>query len=198
MLTTARLRLEPFNDAHLEGLRAINADPEVMRYITGRPETLDETVAAIERVKARWAEWGFSWWSFIELTSGEIIGAGCIQHLERDPANPLEIGWRVRRDKWRQGFACEAAVEMARFAFQTAGAAQLSAVCDPENIASAAVMRKLGMRYRGIERWYDKDSTVFEITRGEWEARIAAVTPSGETPTQLAPGPVEDRVGIPI
>jgi RimJ/RimL family protein N-acetyltransferase len=173
VLTTARLRLEPFDDAHLEGLHAIDTDPEVMRYITGRPETLDETLAAIERVKARWTDWGFSWWSFIELKSGEIVGAGCIQYLEGDPANPLEIGWRMRRDKWRQGLAFEAAVEMARFAFQTLGAAALSAVCQPENFASAALMKKLGMRHRGIERWYAKDWTVFEITRGEWEARMA-------------------------
>jgi ribosomal-protein-alanine N-acetyltransferase len=170
VLTTPRLSLVPFNDTHLEGLRAINADPEVMRFITGRPETREETLAAIERVKARWLEWGFSWWSFIEAQSGEIIGAGCIQYLGRDTANPLEIGWRLRRDKWRQGFAIEAAVAMAAFAFQTVGAPLLCAVCEPENFASAAVMRKLGMRYRGIERWYDTDMATFEITRREWEA----------------------------
>ena len=61
VLITARLRLEPFEDHHLDGLNAMNADPEVMRYLTGRPETREETLAAIERVKARWAEWGFSW-----------------------------------------------------------------------------------------------------------------------------------------
>jgi len=86
-----------------DGLNAMNADPEVMRYLTGRPETREETLAAIERVKARWAEWGFSWWSFIAKESDEIVGAGCIQYLGGNPANPLEIGWRVRRDKWRQG-----------------------------------------------------------------------------------------------
>src|SRR6266446_10257101 len=52
---TARLRLEPFENGHLDGLNAMNADPEVMRYLTGRPETREETLAAIERVKARWA-----------------------------------------------------------------------------------------------------------------------------------------------
>ena len=32
-------------------------------------------------MKARWAQWGFSWWSFFEHTSGDLIGAGCIQVL---------------------------------------------------------------------------------------------------------------------
>jgi len=170
VLTTQRLRLEPMANAHLAGLHAINTDPEVMRYITGRPDTLEDTMAAIERVKQRWAMYGFSWWSFIELASGELVGAGCIQHLARSPANPLEIGWRLRRDKWRHGLASEAAVRMARFAFETLDAPLLCAVCHPENVASASLMKKLGMRYRGLEHWYDLDLTTYEITRSEWAA----------------------------
>ena len=37
ILTTPRLRLEPFQDAHLAGLNALSSDPQVMRYITGKP-----------------------------------------------------------------------------------------------------------------------------------------------------------------
>lgn len=76
MLTAARLRLEPFADDHVTELHEMNRDPEVMRYITGKPETFEETQASLGRVKARWAEWGFSWWSFIELATGKIVGAG--------------------------------------------------------------------------------------------------------------------------
>jgi RimJ/RimL family protein N-acetyltransferase len=159
ILTTERLRLEPFDDAHLDGLNAINSDPEVMRYLTA-PESRKETLEVIRRVKSRWLEYGFSWWSFVERASGEIVGAGCIQHLRRsgespDPACPLEVGWRLRRDRWHQGLATEAAVTMADFAFQTLRADVLYAVCHPDNAASASVMKRLAMRYRGIEIWYD-------------------------------------------
>jgi len=167
-LTTQRLRLEPLDNAHLTGLHTMNTDSEVMRYITGRPETLQETMGSIERVKQRWAMYGFSWWSLIELASGELVGAGCIQHLARNPANPLEIGWRLRRDRWRHGLASEAAVRMASFAFETLGAPLPTAVCHPENVASASLMKKLGMRYRGLEPWYDMMLTTYEITRSEW------------------------------
>src|SRR6266403_5541738 len=89
VLITARLRLEPFEDGHLDGLNAMNADPEVMRYLTGRPETREETLAAIERVKARWAEWGFSWWSFIakEAMKSLVQGASSISEgIGRTPS----------------------------------------------------------------------------------------------------------------
>lgn len=61
ILTTTRLRLEPFQDTHLAYLNALSSDPQVMRYLIGKPETIADTAAAITRVKLRWAEWGFSW-----------------------------------------------------------------------------------------------------------------------------------------
>ena len=171
ILTTPRLRLAPFADEHLDGLYALNSDPEVMRYITGKPDTREDTLAGIARVKARWAEWGYSWWSIFELETADPIGAGCIQHLGRDAANPLEIGWRLRKDKWHQGFASEAAEAMARFAFETLKAPLLCAVCDPDNSASARVMQRLGMVYRGIERWYDADCAVYQMSLADWQGR---------------------------
>jgi RimJ/RimL family protein N-acetyltransferase len=181
ILHTARLRLEPFDDLHLEGLYELNSDPVVMRYITGRAETREDTHAAIQRVKARWAEFGHSWWAFIEHEGGMLVGAGCIQHLGRDPANPLEIGWRLRQDRWGRGLAGEAAQAMAAFAFDTLAAPLLCAVCDPANTSSAKVMQRLGMRYRGVERWYEMDTSVYDMTAAEWAARRA-------TPTNRAGG----------
>lgn len=171
ILTTPRLRLEPMNDSHFAGLFKMNSDPDVMRYITGKPDTQEDTRAMIERVKTRWIEFGFSWWSFIELETSEIIGAGCIQYLGRDPANPLEIGWRLRQDKWGRGFASEAAQHMAAFAFETLRADTLCAVCHQDNLASAHVMKKLGMHYRGIEKWYEMDTAVYEMTASDWKVR---------------------------
>jgi RimJ/RimL family protein N-acetyltransferase len=169
VLTTPRLRLEPFADEHLEQLHEMNRDPEVMRYLSGRPETLEESRAGIERVKARWAEWGYSWWSFFELATGRIIGAGCIQHLDRDATKPLEVGWRLRREKWGQGFASEAARAMVAFAFERLEAPELTAICHPDNAASAKVMVRLGMRYRGVERWYERDCATYAMSRADWK-----------------------------
>lgn len=168
ILHTERLRLEPFCDAHIDGLTELNRHPEVMRYITGKPATRDDTIAMIELVKPRWVQYGFSWWSFFEKSSNELIGAGCIQYLGRDPANPHEIGWRLRPDKWGQGFAMEAAIAMANFAFDELHAPELVAVCMPENTSSSGVMKKLGMTYRGQERWYDMDTAVYGMSADAW------------------------------
>lgn len=174
LLLTPRLRLEPLTDAHFDGLHALNSDPAVMRYITGKPDTPDDTRVMIEQVKARWADWGYSWWAFIELSSGALIGAGCVQHLGRDPANPHEIGWRLQQDRWGKGLASEAAHAMAAHAFGALQAPLLCAVCDPENTDSARVMTRLGMVYKALEHWYGFDCAVYQMTREDWLDRTAA------------------------
>ena len=174
ILTTERLILEPIDERHYDGLQAMNRQPEVMRFLGGAPETPEQTRHMIELVKGRWAQYGFSWWAFIERESGRLVGAGCIQYLGRDPANPHEIGWRLVPDKWGQGLALEAARAMAGWAFEALGTPLLVAICRPENANSAKVMHKLGMRYRGEETWHERPHAAWEITDAQWRARDSA------------------------
>ena len=114
----------------------------------------------------------------IELQSGRVAGAGGIQHLrqEADPpadldilrSNPLEIGWRLHPDFWQQGLAGEAAARMASFAFEDLATTELLAVRDPDNAASARVMDRLRMRFRGLERWYGRSLATHVLGRAEW------------------------------
>lgn len=180
ILLTPRLRLEPFHERHLDGLHAMNARPEVMHFISGQPETREETAAAIARVQRRWAAWGTGWWAFIDLQSGRVAGAGAIQYLRREAeptddlqrlkANPLEIGWRLHPDFWRQGLASEAAQCMAAFAFENLAAAELLAVRHPDNGASGRVMDRLGMQYRGLESWYGRALATHALARARWQS----------------------------
>ncbi|HZH28704.1 MAG TPA: GNAT family N-acetyltransferase [Azospirillaceae bacterium] len=170
VLHTPRLRLEPFHERHLDGLNVLNSDPVVMRYIGGT-ETLEETRAVIARVQARWAEWGYSWWTFLDRTTDEVVGAGCLQHLDRDASKPHEIGWRLRPADWGRGFATEAATAIVDFAFDTVGAPVVFAVADPANTASTRVMQRLGMTSVGLERHYDKLLAAYRLDPAEWRAR---------------------------
>lgn len=183
-LHTARLRLEPITARHLDGVYAMDRLAEVMRYISGEPATREQTAAWIARVQRCWAAWGTSWWAFIEPAGGRIAGAGCIQYARRQAelpedlqslrSNPLEIGWRLHPDFWHQGLATEAALRMAAFAFEDLAAAELIAVRHADNVASARVMERIGMRYRGLETWYGDLGVTHGISRADWLRRPAA------------------------
>ncbi|MBV1775506.1 GNAT family N-acetyltransferase [Burkholderiaceae bacterium DAT-1] len=171
ILLTPRLRLEPLSDQHFEPLHALNSLPEVMRYITGKPNTPEDTQRMIDRANDRWPKYGFSWWAWIDRERDQFVGTGCIQHLGWDPDNPLEIGWRLHPAHWRKGYASEAAQAMAAFAFDDQHAPVLRAICHPDNTASAAVMKRLGMHACGVERWYDMEVAAYEMSADAWRQR---------------------------
>lgn len=169
-LETSRLQLEPFELAHFDGLRAMENDPEIMRYISnGVVKTPEETLATIERVTLRWQQYGFSWWAMREKASGDIVGAGCLQHLANQDGAPLEIGWRLNANHHGKGYATEAAQAIIQFAVEHIGAKYLVAVADPENAASQRVMQRLGMTYKAIEQHYDVPCVVYELHIAESE-----------------------------
>jgi RimJ/RimL family protein N-acetyltransferase len=170
ILTSPRLRFEPFDTHHFDGLQALNRDLEVMRYISGQPETPEETRAMIERVQGRWATFGYSWWSLIEHETGELVGAAGLQHLGHARANPLEVGWRLRTDRWGRGLATEAARTVLAHAFAGVDAALVCAIRHPDNLASLRVMERLGMRHVGRQTWNGAQVEVHELARSEWKA----------------------------
>ena len=166
ILHTARLRLEPMADAHCAGLHRLNSDPEVMRYITGQPETPDETRALIARVQGRWATFGFGWWTVLDAASGAVVGAAGVNRLDHDPANPHEVGWRLRRDCWGKGLATEAAHAVLRHVFVTLDAPVACAIRHPDNLASQRVMERLGMRPAGMHGPH----ALHTLARADWLA----------------------------
>jgi len=163
-LETERLKLEPYNDSHYEGLRVMDNDPGVMRNINkGIVKTPEETWENIRRVQTRWQKYGFSWWAIREKSSGAIIGAACLQHLANVEGAPLEIGWRLVPKQNGKGYATEAAKAIIDFASEQIGSTYLVAVADPENIPSQRVMQRLGMTYKALEQHYDVPCVVYEL-----------------------------------
>lgn len=80
ILHTLRLRFEPFAECNLGGLHDMNNRPEVMRYLSGQPETREQTADSIARVQRCWAAWATGWWVFVDLGSGRIAGGMVRNH----------------------------------------------------------------------------------------------------------------------
>lgn len=153
ILRTLRLRLEPVQDSHFEGLRALHSDPLAMRFLGGS-KTENEVRTWISAAQGHWTRVGFNWWAVIERETEELLGAVSTQHIENDDTKPIEIGWRFRSEHWGKGYATEAGREMLRFAFHEVGVSEVYAVAKPENEASLRVMERLSMRYVGLRSFY--------------------------------------------
>lgn len=146
-LTTARLDLRPWRQADLAAFAALNADPEVMRYL---PHALSRAAsdalaaAAAQALATR----SFGLWALELRTAAEFLGyVGLTEVGFTAPFTPcIEIQWRLKRTAWGAGYATEAARACLEFAFATLRAREVVAFTVPQNVRSRAVMERLGMR----------------------------------------------------
>lgn len=147
-LRTGRLRLRAWRDADAEPFARLNADPEVMRHFP-RPLLRAESNALIERIRAHFDRHGFGFWAAETVSSGELIGFVGLANVSFDaPFTPaIEIGWRLARSAWGQGFATEGTRAAVDFAFRRIAVTKLVSFTVAANARSRAVMERLGMTH---------------------------------------------------
>lgn len=145
---TERLRFRNWSIDDLEDLIEMNSDPEVMRYF---PATLDkaENEAFCKRLADRYEQDGYTYYAVDRLDTGECIGFIGLakQTYEADFTPCVDIGWRLKRSAWNQGFATEGAKACLQFAKETLQLDKVYSVAVEQNTPSINVMRKIGMRY---------------------------------------------------
>ena len=152
VIETERLRLEPWDRReHAPGLAELNADPEVMRFITGgAPMTRVESQVQSDRIAEHWRTYGFGLWAAIEAASGRMIGFAGLAHPLWLPgrARSVEVGWRFARDAWGNGYATEAGLAGLRYGFERLRLGEIISLIHPDNARSLAVAGRLGMALR--------------------------------------------------
>jgi ribosomal-protein-alanine N-acetyltransferase len=145
-LETPRLTLRPFREADLSGLAALCADPETMRYF---PETLDwnGSVRLADRIKAHFDTHGFGPWSVAVKDGPRYVGfVGLMVPAFAAHFTPcVEVGWRLARDAWGQGYATEGARAALAHGFDELGLEEIVSMTVPANLRSRRVMERLGM-----------------------------------------------------
>ncbi|NOU51532.1 GNAT family N-acetyltransferase [Pseudoalteromonas sp. JBTF-M23] len=153
-------RLMDENDAHL--LFELDQDPAVMKYINGgTPNTMDDICNTfIPRLKAFTnAEQGWGLWQVNITETEQFIGWILVRPMgffnnERDDSD-LELGWRFKQCTWGKGYASEAANHIAHTLTSNPTTLSFSATALPDNLASIAIMKKLGMSF--IKEYIHKD-----------------------------------------
>ena len=119
-----------------------------MRHFPGTL-TEPESDALAERLGQGLAREGWGLFALEHTASGAFLGFAGIARVSFDahftPA--VEVGWRLTRDAWGQGYATEAARAAVAFGFERLGLDEIVAFAVPANVRSIAVMRRLGMTH---------------------------------------------------
>jgi RimJ/RimL family protein N-acetyltransferase len=151
-LRTERLVLRPWTDADREPFASLNADPVVMEHF---PSTYDrrQSDEQVDRFQAGIDERGWGLWAAEHTDTGELVGfVGLTVPTFDAPFLPgVEVGWRLARRHWGNGFAPEGGRAALGFAFDVLGLDEVLSFTAVGNHRSRRVMEKLGLRHHPDE-----------------------------------------------
>ncbi|MEO0056969.1 MAG: hypothetical protein RIT17_406 [Pseudomonadota bacterium] len=179
VLATERLVLRQIGEDDLDPHMALLNTPAVMRHLGGvQPR---EGIAAKHAAsRASFAAAGYGFMLMAERATGEIVGHCGLRKVAHPLApNPadFEIGWIVREDRWRLGYAYEAMRAVVDWGFTTHAAPLIVALTCEANVGSWRLMEKLGMTRRADLDFRDPaepDPIIqYAITKAQWEAHTA-------------------------
>jgi [ribosomal protein S5]-alanine N-acetyltransferase len=178
-LATDRLVLRPFRADDFAAVHAYASDPEVVRFMDWGPNRVEDTRFYLDRMLAR-RETQHTF-AVERVADGTVIGAAELQVVSGEHRR-ADMGYVLGRAAWGQGYATEAAAAILRYGFDHVDLHKISATCDPDNVASARILEKIGMRREGLLQEH-------LLIRGQWRDRLlwAAVSGSRSAAAGLPP-----------
>jgi RimJ/RimL family protein N-acetyltransferase len=174
-IITARLVLRRWREDDVAPMSAINADPEVMRWIgNGSVRDKQQTKAGIQNWERQWDQQGYGLFALELRDTGDLIGfAGlAIPEFLPEVLPAVEIGWRLGRPFWGGGLATEAARAALRFGLIDRNLEQIISIAQVGNGASERIMGKLGLHLarETVDPTCDRPVRVHAITKAQYLA----------------------------
>ena len=181
-LETERLVLRPFTLADVDNLVELDADPAVMHFITGgrptpRNDVERDVLPAFLRYDVESPAFGF--WAVQHKATGQFLGWLHLRPAPGRPPDEPELGYRLRRSAWGNGYATEGCRALIDVAFAEHGVRRVTAEAMVVHAASRRVLEKAGLRPVRFFRadWPDPipgdehGDVEYALDREEWEQR---------------------------
>ena len=169
-IETERLLLREMNKDDYDALYAVLADPEIMQHYP-YPFGEEKVRGWIERNIARYRIFGFGLWAVCLRDTGEMIGDCGLTMQNINGFIRPEIGYHIRRDMQRRGYAREAAIAVRDWTFETLPFNVIYSYMKYTNIPSAKAAESWGCHFEEeFEDDINERTRVYAITREEWLA----------------------------
>lgn len=168
-IETERTRLRAHRLDDFEPMIAMWQDEAIVRHITGRPSTSNETWSRLLRYIGHWHALGFGYWVIEDRQTGHYLGEAGFADFRRNMDPPLgpapEAGWAIVSSAHGRGFATE--VMLAAHAWMDAHNPHGHTLCilDPEHRSSRRVAEKLGYRHDYDSTFLGAPTTVMKRLR---------------------------------
>ncbi|WP_223642978.1 GNAT family N-acetyltransferase [Planococcus sp. 4-30] len=146
LFESQRLGFRCWKERDRNPFAVMTADPEVMQYFP-KPLAKEEAARLIERFETHMEEKGYTMWAVDRKEDGVFIGfIGLLEiTMPIEGQGAAEIGWRLEKRFWKQGYAVEGARACLTYAFGPLGMTQVYSFTSVINQPSETVMKRIGM-----------------------------------------------------
>lgn len=116
-----------------------------------------------ERLTASYARYGFGLFGVALRDSAELIGVCGL--IKRKTLDDVDIGYALLERYWGNGYAVESAAAVLAYGRDEISLKRIIAITSPDNVASAKLLRKIGLRYEKTFKLagYEGDTVQFGI-----------------------------------
>ena len=154
---TKRLLLRELLPADAAGMFELDSDPEVHRYVGRNPvTTIEQSQAQIAFIRQQYIHNGIGRWAVVEKQTNSFMGWAGLKLITEPTNNHVhyhDIGYRLIRRYWGQGYATEAAAAARDYAFEQLQLPAIYGITDVQNLASRRVLEKIGLQFIETFEW---------------------------------------------
>lgn len=144
-IETKRLYLREFTTDDLDSIYRIYDDETVGKYLPKlNNDRKIELGLLVSYIKNFYRFYNYGFWAVVEKETGEVIGKAGINNVETKKGVKLEIGYIIRKDKRRNGYAYEACCAINEYAKKSLEA-ELICRTKRENVAAVRLAEKIGI-----------------------------------------------------
>lgn len=148
MIRTDRLLLRRWREDDRDPFALMGQDQEVMAHFPSLLTRYESDAMIDGRIDSHFDEFGFGLWALERLSDGCFLGFTGLAYVRFvcPIQDEVEIGWRLARYAWGQGYALEAADAAMTFGFEKLSLERIVAMTVEGNVRSRRLMSKLGMK----------------------------------------------------
>jgi len=170
-IETDRLILRDIEETDVEGIFALDSDPEVHTFLGTQPiKTLDQAREIIQYIRKQYEENGIGRWAIVDKQSNDFVGWTGLKYeqLVRKEFDYYDIGYRLRRAYWGKGIATETALESLKYGFEKLNLKEICGAAAIAHQASNHILQKIGLRFVETFEFEGTLDNFYKLEQSEW------------------------------
>ena len=144
---TERLLIRKLTKADFDPFHEMQSDPSVMKFTTGKAQTLEENKTDLQYVMDCYEQENLDLlvWAVIEQETKDFAGTAA---LAKTKNNEIEVGLRFLKQHWGKGFGSEVLEGLTKVGFQLFDVDELFGFVDTRNTGSIKILERTGFRFK--------------------------------------------------